>query len=71
MTWDIGAMLAAMVAAISGIISSYMAMKSNKSVKILENKFHKENESNVFREKQLSALYFSNACSLDSNTCTF
>ena len=58
MTWDIGTMIVAMVAAFAAITSSFIAMRSEKSLKILENKFKRETESNTFREKQLSELYF-------------
>lgn len=58
MDMDLGAMLAALIAAATGIVSSIIAGNANKSVKKLENQFLKENESNTFREKQLSDLYF-------------
>ena len=58
MIWDIGALIAAIIAAVSGLASSYIATKSSRSLKILEEKFHKEKETNSFREKQLSCLYF-------------
>lgn len=58
MIWDMGVMFAAVVAAIAAIISSFIAMRSDKSVKVLENSFQRIAESNTFREKQLSALYF-------------
>lgn len=58
MSSELLTMVSAMIAAIAAIISSIVAYRSSRHVAILNNRFSIEKETNQFREKQLSSLYF-------------
>ena len=63
-------MICAIIAAVAGIVSSFIAFKANKSVASMNNKFLREKESIAFKKKQLSKLYFPMTLNLQTITKT-